>query len=131
MAKQFTFNQFRWNGCTVHFNQGHIAAIAFFVQPTSDQFLTRSIFAGNKDASFGRGYFFNRFFDLSDGGSFADDIESLGNFSFEKLGFGNKIVFIDGVANGNQQSIQIRWLGDEIIGAFFGCVDCHFHVAMT
>ena len=51
--------------------------------------------------------FVYRFFDLSDGGSFADDIESLGNFSFEKLGFGNEIVFIDGVANGNQQPIQI------------------------
>ncbi len=131
VTEQLAFDQFRWYGSAVYFNQLSTIAVAFFMQPAGHQFFARTVFAGYEYAGLGRRHFFDGVFYFFNGGRFTDHVLHLAYFPPQHLGFGHQRVFVHGVTQGDQQPVQVGRFGYIIVSPFLHCFHRRFDGTVT
>src|ERR1035441_2677422 len=116
MAKQFTFNEVFWNGCTVHFDKAAGGPGTLIVNVLSYQFFSRTVFSGDQNPRISRCHTGNHLTQILDRLAFAKDPNVFFYTTQELSIFSLQARHIDEVIENNCHLIYRKRLFDEIVG---------------
>ena len=116
VPEQFTFDEFRGDGRTVHFDEGGGCPAAVLVQGAGHQFLARAIGSGYQDPCIGGGHPVDHILYLFNGFRFAHHFIATCGLLLEYLDLGGLLSAVHGIADGDQQAVQIQGFLNKVKG---------------
>ena len=126
MAEKFALDQFRRNRSTVHLDIWHCRTVALLMKVSRHEFLTGSVCTCDKNASVGRCHLVNHLLYMKDCRRLTHHRLTV-NFLFEDSCLLYERHLVGSVLDGNEDSIEIERLRDEVecafLDTFYRCGD--------
>ena len=133
VSKEFTLNKFTWNSSAVHLNKRHSGSWALLMQPSGNQLLTRTVRSRHQNSCICRSHLLYHLLNFQYGRRVAHNLlnSRICNLFLQSLILFHHIRMGGSVLYRNKYSVEIQWLGNEIVCTSLNAAHCRIYICVT